>query len=155
MKFRRLVMASLLVCFAAPLAVAQSGTDTSVEPYVPRLADIMNALQVRHLKLYFAGRAQNWELADFEVRQLRAGLSEAALLYSGLPVTNVTTLAGPVDALSDAIKAKDGGKFKEAMGRITDGCNACHQSMDRKFIVIRLPTEQPFTNQVFAPQGKK
>jgi hypothetical protein len=28
-------------------------------------------------------------------------------------------------------------------------------TMGRKFIVIGLPTEQPFTNQVFAPQGRK
>ena len=155
MKFCRMVVALLLVCFAAPPAIAQSGTDVAGEPYVPRLGDIMSALQVRHLKLYFAGRAQNWELADFELHQLRAGLAEAALLYSGLPVTNVTTLAGPVQSISDAIKAKDGGKFTAAVGRLTDGCNACHQSMDRKFIMMRLPTEQPFANQVFAPQSKK
>jgi hypothetical protein len=51
------------------LAIAQSGPpDVSVERYVPRPGDIMAALQVRHLKLYFAGRAQNWDLADFELR---------------------------------------------------------------------------------------
>lgn len=151
----RISIAALLVCFAASLAIAQSGADVAAEPYAPRLGDIMNALQVRHLKLYFAGRAQNWELADFELRQLREGLSEAALLYPGIPATNVTTLATPIQSIADAIKTKDVRKFTDAVGQFTDGCNACHQTMGRKFIVIRLPTEQPFTNQVFAPQGKK
>ena len=155
MTFRKLLLAAVLICFAAPLATAQSGPDVSVEPYVPRLADIMNALQLRHLKLYFAGRAQNWDLADFELRQIRAGLAEAAVLYSGLPVTNITTLAAPLQALSDALKAKDERKFADAFGELTNGCNACHQTMDRKFIVIAQPTQPPFTNQVFAPQGKK
>jgi hypothetical protein len=115
----------------------------------------MNTLQLRHLKLYFAGRAQNWELADFELRRLREGLAEAALLYSGIPATNVTTMATPIQSIAEAIKAKNVRKFTDALGQFTDGCNACHQAMGRKFIVIRLPTEQPFTNQVFAPQDRK
>ena len=155
MRFRRLLLVAALACFAGSSAIAQSAPDVSVEPYVPRLADIMNALQLRHLKLYFAARAQNWELADFELRQAKAGLTQAALLYSGLPVTNITTLATPVEALSDAVKAKDQRKFMDAFGQLTNGCNACHQSMGRKFIVIAEPTGQPFTNQVFAPGGKK
>jgi hypothetical protein len=39
-----------------------------------------------------------------------------------------------------------------AFGDLTDGCNSCHQSMERAFIAIRVPTEQPFSNQVFTPQ---
>lgn len=156
MKFRKLALAAVLASLAAPLAVAQSDTDVSVGPYVPRLADIMNAIQLRHLKLYFAVRAHNWGLADFELRQLRSGLAEAAVLYGALPVTNITTLAAPVQSLYDAVKAKDERKFMDAFGQLTNGCNACHQSMDRKFIVIAQPTgQQPFTNQVFAPEGKK
>jgi len=156
MIFRKLLLAAALICFAAPLAMAQSAPDVSAEPYVPRLADIMNALQQRHLKLYFAARAHNWELADFELRQVRAGLAEAAVLYSGLPVTNITTLAAPVQALFDAGKARDERKFMDAFGQLTNGCNACHQTMDRKFIVITQPVgQQPFTNQVFAPATKK
>ncbi len=155
MRFRKLLLVAALACFAGSSAIAQSAPDVSVERYVPRLADIMNALQLRHLKLYFAARAQNWELADFELRQAKAGLTEAALLYSGLPVTNITTLATPVEALSDAVKAKDQRKFMDAFGQLTNGCNACHQTMDRKFIVIAQPTAQPFTNQVFAPGAKK
>jgi hypothetical protein len=36
MKFRILIAALLLVCFAAPLAIAQSGADIAAEPRVPR-----------------------------------------------------------------------------------------------------------------------
>jgi hypothetical protein len=156
MKLRKPLLASMLAYLVAPLAIAQSKSpDVSVERYVPQLADIMASLQMRHLKLYFAGRAQNWELADFELRQITAELTEAAMLYSGIPVTNVTTLAAPVQSLSDAVRAKDEHKFLDAMGQLTNGCNACHQSMDRKFITIGLPTGQPFTNQIFAPPLKR
>jgi hypothetical protein len=50
--------------------------------------------------------------------------------------------------------AKDSGKFAKAFGELTAGCNACHQSMERGFIVMRVPTEDPFSDQRFAPPDK-
>jgi hypothetical protein len=151
MKFHGWTMALLMAL--ATLAIAQSGPARSADqPYVPRLGDIMNAMQSRHLKLYFAGKAQNWPLAAYESRQLKASLVDAATLYSGIPASDVITLSNPVQAVDDAIGAKDSRKFVKAFGDLTDGCNSCHQSMERAFIAIRVPTEQPFSNQVFTPQ---
>jgi hypothetical protein len=145
-----------MVCGVGSLAAAQSGLDTpSNEQYVPRLGDIMNLVQVRHAKLWFAGQAQNWDLATYELRQLRASLADAVVFYSGIPVGNVTTLASPIQSITDAIAAKDGKRFAKAVGELTDGCNACHNSMQRGFVAIRIPTDKPFGNQVFEPQGKR
>ncbi|MGA7808182.1 hypothetical protein [Bradyrhizobium sp.] len=157
MKLRGWIVGLLMVAAAAPLAMAQSGPSRSdsSEQYVPRLGDIMNNAQIRHIKLWYAAKAANWELAAFEIRQLQENLVEAALLYSGIPVTNVTTLAAPLQAVADAIDAKDSKKFAKAFGDLTGGCNSCHQSMQRAFVLIRTPTEQPFGDQVFPPQGKK
>ena len=125
------------------------------EQYVPRLGDIMNAVQTRHIKLWFAGKAQNWELAAYELRQLKAGLLEAAVLYQGIPVSNVTTMTKPVQSISDAIDAKDFKRFTKAVGELTDGCNSCHQTMQRGFVAIQMPTTSPFSDQSFAPTQKK
>jgi hypothetical protein len=155
MKFRGYIVTLLLVCSLAPLTIAQSGINTSMtEQYVPRLGDIMDAIQLRHMKLWFAGKALNWELAAYELRQLESGLMEAATLYPGVPATSVTTMTKPAQSIADAIEAKDSRRFAKAVGEFTNGCNACHQSIGRGFIVIRVPTEQPFSNQVFPPQGK-
>jgi len=151
-------MASLLLCAVLLLAITQSGPAASAdEKYVPQLGDIMNAAQTRHIKLWYAGKGANWELASFELARLKTNLVDAALLYSGIPVTNVTTLAAPLQSVSDAIEARDNRRFAKAYGDLTGGCNACHQTMERSFIVIRTPTEQSFGfgDQVFAPQGKK
>ena len=112
MKLRGYSVALLMVCSLAPLAVAQSGQSNlnaspTNEQYVPRLGDIMNAVQTRHIKLRFAGKAQDWDLAAYELRQLKADLLEAALLYEGIPVGNVTTMTKPVQSISDAIDASD------------------------------------------------
>jgi hypothetical protein len=147
MKLRGYAATLPAFCMLTSLAVAQ-------EQYVPRLGDIMNAIQSRHMKLWFAGKARNWEFAAYELLQLESGLMEAATLYSGIPATNVTRMTEPAKSVADAIEAKDSRRFAKAVSEFTDGCNACHQSIGRGFIVMRMPTESPFSDQVFPPQGK-
>jgi len=121
---------------------------------MPRLVTIMSGAQNQHLKLWFAGKAKNWELAAYELRQLTDSLAEAAMLYPGIPVSNVTTLQSPLLSIADAVVAGNSHKFAASMHKLTDGCNACHSSMDRSYIVMTLPAELPLPgNQVFAPPG--
>jgi hypothetical protein len=156
MKLRRYIIGLLTICSVPSFAIAQSemGGAAVTGPYAPRLADIMSTAQLRHTKLWFAGESPNWDLAAYELRQLKGSLVEAASLYPGIPVTSVTTMAKPVQAVADAIEAKDGRMFASAFGELTVGCNACHQSVGRGFIVMRVPTASPFSDQMFPPQGK-
>ncbi|MCP3466198.1 hypothetical protein [Bradyrhizobium sp. CCGUVB23] len=155
MRRRSWALALALMGTSVVPAMAQDLKSPTAGDYVPRLGDIMGAAQTRHQKLWLAGKAQNWELAAYELRQLKASLVEAALLYSGIPVSNVTTLEAPLQSASDAISAKDGRKFAKAVGDLTEGCNSCHRSMNRSFVVMRVPTDQrPYGNQQFSPQGR-
>ena len=129
----------------APLAVAQQ------EIYRPPLGDMMSAIQARHIKLWFAGKFGNWDLAAYEVGEIRASLENAANLYRGIPAELVTNTADPIEAIRDGIEAKDSAKFAKAYGDLTAACNACHSGFGRGFIVIRVPTISPFTDQSFAP----
>ena len=143
---------ALLVGVYPLVAAAQTGINvTPSSPYVPRLGDIMNAVQIRHTKLWFAGKSANWELAAYEVRELKASLTEAASLYEGIPATNVNAMAQPVRAVTDAIEAKNGKQFATAYGDLTKGCNACHQSIGRDYIIMRVPEVSPFSDQQFVP----
>jgi len=152
MKLRRLSVALVLLAGSASLGLAQS------DKYTPRLSNIMVTAQTQHLKLWLAAKAQNWDLVAYEAQQLKTSLAEAALLYDGLPVSNVTTLLPPLQSILDAANAKNGRSFANAMRELTDGCNACHRSMGRGFVVVQVPTDrqQPiFGNQQFAPNGKR
>ena len=51
----------LLVCALAVWLPAQADD----RPYRPRLGDIMGATQLRHFKLWHAGKEKNWALADY------------------------------------------------------------------------------------------
>ncbi len=46
-------------------------------------------------------------------------------------------------------------RFARTIATLNDGCNACHHTMRRGFIVIRLPTERAFGDESFQPESKK
>lgn len=119
--------------------------------YVPRLGDIMGAMQLRHFKLWFAGKLHNWELASYELVQMKASFNDAAIFYPGIPVADMTMMAEPIGKITDAIARKDGAAFAIAFERMTTTCNACHQSIGRGFVEMQVPTASPFSNQSFAP----
>ncbi|MBJ7402907.1 MAG: hypothetical protein JHD07_06230 [Bradyrhizobium sp.] len=139
---------------AVTSAMAQSDFPPSAnaKQEAPRLVEVMGMAQIEHLKLWYAGKAKNWDLAAYELRQLTNSLAEAAIFYPAVPVSNVTTMKEPLLSVADAIAAGDDRKFSASMRVLTDGCNSCHTSMGRGFIAITVPTGgQPPANQIFSP----
>jgi hypothetical protein len=129
------------------------------EPYSPGLGEIMTLQQMRHLKLWFAGQAGNWPLADYELDELKEGYEDIVKYFP----TKDDVPAGPmasaiiekeVAELNKAIEAKDRKQFTAAFDKLTASCNACHQSSKKQFIVVQRPTANPYANQSFAPARK-
>jgi hypothetical protein len=124
----------------------------------PGLGEIMALQQMRHLKLWFAGNGSNWELAAYELDELKEGFEDVSKRY---PVHENVPLLPIIDAivgrampdLSKAIEARDAAKFVVAFDALTAACNACHRSAKKGFIVIQRPTGMPYTNQSFAPSA--
>ena len=143
-----LVLLALAVFGLSPLQAAYD--------YGPRLADIMVNTQLRHLKLWFAGRQKNWELADYELAQIEASFNDAANLFPGVPLTDMAVVSAKAKIIGEAIKAKDEKAFTAAFSEMTAACNQCHQANGRGFIVIKVPTASPYSNQEFqAPPGTR
>jgi hypothetical protein len=154
MKVRPFVAAMLAAVASLSVAAAQQPDRAASTDTNPRLADIMDAVQSRHIRLWFAGKARNWDLAAYEAAQIKTRLEDAAALYQSLPVTNVTTMATPLNEVSEAVRARDSVKFVQAFDLLTAGCNSCHQAIGRGFIAMQTPTSHPFNNQSFAPMKK-
>lgn len=155
MKVRPFVAVLLAVTASLSVAVAQQpDRATPATDSNPRLADIMDAVQSRHVRLWFAGKARNWDLAAYETAQIQTRLQDAAVLYQSLPVTDLTTMATPLNAVSAAVKAMDSAKFVQAFDLLTAGCNSCHQAIGRGYITMQTPASHPFSNQSFAPAKK-
>jgi hypothetical protein len=116
----------------------------------PGLGEIMALQQMRHSKLWFAGRASNWPLADYEIGELNEGFDDVNRLLGGDTVQKAVGVQ--MTALEKIVDAKDRAAFAAAFDQLTAGCNSCHRALDHGFIVIRRPTLQPYGNQSFTVQ---
>lgn len=150
MKFIALAVA------AYTLSCAAHAAETSSTSYLPGLGEIMSATQMRHAKIWFAGKAGNWELAHYELDELREGLDDAVKLhpdFKGVPVSAMLEhfTARPLADLDTAVAAQDRAGFSRAYDSLSAACNGCHQAAGHGYIVIKRPGASPFTDQEFAP----
>jgi hypothetical protein len=137
---------------AAPPAASSGGA------YTPGLGEIMSLQQMRHAKLWFAGQAANWMLADYELKELREGFDDAIAMHGSdkdfpLPVKDVMPkkITVPLQDLDTVIKAQNLGRFDTAFDALTTACNECHQAENFGFNVIQRPASNPDPNQLFTP----
>lgn len=158
---KRIILA-LFAATAAIAAVAPQPLDAqqpqpgSANAYLPVLADIMSGTQWRHLKLAYSGKVKNWQLADYELGRIQQSFADAAQLYpvfKNIPLAELIKSESepPLADLRKAIDAKNLDDFARAFGKLTDACNRCHRAAGVGFIVIRVPTSSPFSNQLFPP----
>ena len=172
MFFRSLAAAKLVIAFAAfllPLAGHAQSPPASPPPvakpapaapkaYIPGPEQFMGVILSQHAKLWYAGRARNWPLAEFELGEIKEVMGDVQDLY---PVFKNLPFADMLDAvitkeivdLEKAIAAKDVGKFAAGFDKLTQACNACHAGTGNEFVVIRRPVGgRPFPNQEFKPR---
>jgi hypothetical protein len=123
---------------------------TANAPEGPGLGEIMTLQQLRHIKLWFAGHAGNWRLADYEIGELEEGFNAVNKLLGGDTVEK--HVGGPIKALEKAVADENRTAFEAAFDKLSAGCNSCHHTLDHGFIVIQRPTLLPYSNQSFAPQ---
>ncbi|MFI5217589.1 MAG: hypothetical protein ACHQ3O_13700, partial [Candidatus Limnocylindria bacterium] len=128
------------------------------ECYAPGIGEIMSDTQMRLLKLWLAGEAQNWDLAAYEVDEIEEGFADAAHFHpehksAPRPLTKMIPdfAAGPLHALRGAIDAKSPRAFETAYDSLTQGCNGCHVEAGFGFNVVVRPSGNPYTNQRFDP----
>jgi len=148
---------------AAGLVIVLTASPATGEPvketHGPGLVEIMMATQSHHSKLWLAGNARNWELADYQLDELKEGLEDAAKHirdYKGIPVGSMigNLMMTRIAEVENAIKARDLEKFALSFDKLTAACNSCHVGANRGFIVIQRPATSAFPNQSFAPTRK-
>jgi hypothetical protein len=135
------------LCDDVPFAEPAVKSDASAVT----LADIMGATQWRHIKLWYAIKAKNWELSDYELGKLTDTFDRAATLYRYIPVELIVAGVKPITAMREAISTKNNAKLEAGFTELTNACNACHRAAQVGFIVIQTPTFSPLTDQKFSP----
>jgi len=144
------VLAALFISSISVLAEDKS--PQSPAAHVPSLGDMMMVLQLRHAKLWYAAKLQNWALANYELTHLGENLKEATRLHANLLTTNATDTDKLAALVGRSIEAKDDKKFEKAFADLTAACNSCHEATGRAFIYIKTPTlPSPYSNQAYGP----
>ena len=146
-------------CLVGLLAGAAACSKEPPAPaYTPGLGEIMTLTQMRHTKLWYAGMAGNWPLAEYELEELHEGLDDAATFHpthkdASLPIPELIEkiTKQPLEELESAVKAKSDADFARAFDAVTESCNACHRATKFGFNVVTRPTANPYSNQVFEP----
>jgi hypothetical protein len=152
-------MKKIAFALIAGLAVVSAPGNVMSEPakpYEPGLVEFMMLVQSHHAKLWLAGSARNWDLADYQVDELKELLEDIAKripVYKDVSVGKMieATAMAPIGDVEAAIKARDGKAFASAFDKLTAACNSCHEAANRGFITVQRPTTSSFPNQSFAP----
>jgi hypothetical protein len=106
----------------APEAAAPASARTGlvILDLNPAMDDLMTMLvQPRHMKPYYAGQAKNWQLAAFQINELRGALARIGRTIPNYRNINVDTavasiFADKLKAVDAAVKATDLAQFNAA-----------------------------------------
>lgn len=141
---------------SAPAPAARPAAQEAPKSYIPGLEQFMSVIQNEHAKLWYAGRARNWQLAEYqlgEIKEVMSDVQDIVPTFKNLPLADMldAVITGEIAALEKAIAAKDAKAFAAGYGKLTQACNACHQATGNGFVVIRRPVGPAFPNQDFSP----
>lgn len=106
-------------------------------------------------KLWRAGQAGNWDLAEFyraKIAQSTDALVEADAITNGFPVgkTAGAMLAPAASSLKKPIASRDSAAFRAGYANLVTTCNTCHQASGHPY--LRIATPEPSAerwNQIF------
>lgn len=150
-----LVIAAGFPCLYLRAQTPAGPTTAAAVPYQPSFSDLMNiGVQPRHIKLWLAGKQQNWSYAAYELDELRNALARVGRtvpVYRSLDVPQVMTAytKASLTALDTAIKARDAKAFNKAYAELTASCNACHAGAEHAMVVVKVPDTNAFADQDF------
>ena len=156
---RRLALIGLLLAAALTAIAMQAWRTPRAAPHVKvqRVLDVMLALQHHSGKLYFAGMAQNQELAGWYAWKLESALRELQngqvepYAYNGWDAAQLSHMLDPsLVELNATIKARQWDQFPQQHATLMARCTACHVATEHPFLVVRSPiTDHPPAHQKF------
>ena len=146
---------SVTACRQAPIPAMRAAAP---EPFVPGLGEIMSLQQMRHTKLWLAGEAENWNLAEYEVDELAEGFDDVVKLHpthKDSPVDPKDAIPrmvmAPLEDVRHAVDKHDTAAFTSAYDALTAACNSCHEATNFGFNRVQRPSANPYPNQIFEP----
>ena len=109
----------------------------------PGMARIMPEIGARIWKLYYAGKAENWPLAKFQLKEAVNLMEIGVVLRPKYTDTMHTFISEECEAVRKAIEAKDATAFQAAYDAMVEAANAYHVLYDKPFLRWKTPDQPP------------
>jgi len=147
-----------IAALQASMKRMQAELETAKE-LAPGLGEFMTTIQLHAGKLWFAAKATNWDLAEYELDELKETMKAAQNLNvekGGVKISNVldSVLHTQIAQLAESIKHKSSSEFQKSYDQTLSACNGCHTESGHKFIRIIRPTAPPVTSQQWTMSAK-
>jgi hypothetical protein len=136
----------------------------AVEDLIPSQSHMMADVGDHFTNLWFAGRAENWPLADFYLAETKSHLRWAV---RRIPIRKDNqghdiNLANILEAfensqltqLKGAIDGKDKAAFEKVYKESLTVCYSCHKAADKPYLRPLIPTEPASRIMNFDPRGR-
>jgi hypothetical protein len=137
----------------------------ALEDLLPSQSHMMADVGDHFANLWFAGTAENWELADFYLSETRSHLRWAVRRIPirkdnrGRDVNLVNILEGfensQLTQLKKTIDGKDRSSFEKVYKESLTVCYSCHTAADKPYLRPRVPVEPPSRIMNFDPKADR
>ncbi len=109
----------------------------------PGMGTVMMEYGHRFYILYYAAKADNWELAAYELHE-QLEIQEVGEITRPVYAGKLKTFEeGYLSKLAKSIETKKWPEFKEVYTEVTKACNRCHIETGHGYIHYRLPDTPP------------
>jgi len=109
----------------------------------PGMGTIMPEIGQRAWKLFYAAKAGNWVLANFQLKEVRELMEKAAFIRPKYEQNLEQFLSEKWTPLEEAIKKENFALFEERFQESITAANSYHELQDKGFIVWKLPANPP------------
>ena len=155
MKNKLLILTSTALLFCTSLYTKDIGdtviatkhnknlTIEDIAEIQPGLGTVMIEFGHRFYITYYAAKAGNWGLAEYELEELIEAQEVAETTRPKYKKQLKDLEDDYLEKLEDAIEDKNFKKFEKLYTKTTKACNSCHEANGHPYIKYQLPKEAP------------
>jgi hypothetical protein len=111
--------------------------------YVPGMGTLMPEIGTRTWKLYYAAKALNWTMANFQLAEI-TGLMRTGATTRPQYADDLNSFSAEfLQKLRDGVRAQDFAQFDSAFQEVVSMANEFHEGVGRDYIVWKLPDYPP------------
>jgi len=109
----------------------------------PGMARLMDELSRRYWTLFYAAKAENWELANYMMKESEKVLKTAAVARPKYADDIAAFLRETFGSIAAAIESKDWSTFEKAYRKGISESDRLHDKYNKSFLRFRLPDHPP------------